>query len=207
MTFSCREASVWVISVCLQVEIQMKFGSKLKLQHKTKCMLEEVEAHCCSSKGGWTFICSVACVIAEGKTAALHQRRGRAQHLIYRASLSNVDTGAEHKLHLYSLHQVGPVDKGWLAEQVKINFSVLALQPREHVKPLQRAALPVWHTTESCQHCQVPQSPLLYSSPQGPRFRWQGTCCPTPQNVQWQSLGPQKPSSSVWNKSVWSCWR
>lgn len=112
MTFGCREASVWVISVCLQVEIQMKFGSKLKLQHKTKCMLEEVEAHCCSSKGGWTFICSVARVIAEGKTAALHQRRGRAQHLIYRASLSNVDTGAEHKLHLYSLHQVGPVDKG-----------------------------------------------------------------------------------------------
>lgn len=45
------------------------------------------------------------------------------------------------------------------------------------------------------------------SSPQGPRFRWQGTCCPTPQNVQWQSPGPQKPSSSVSNKSVWLCWR
>lgn len=48
---------------------------------------------------------------------------------------------------------------------------------------------------------------VFYSSPQGPRFRWQGTCCPTPRSVQWQSLGPQKPSSSVSNKSVWSCWR
>lgn len=49
---------------------------------------------------------------------------------------------------------------------------------------------------------QVSQCSSLYSSPQGPRSRWQGTCCPTPQNVQWQSLGPQKPSSSVLNRSV-----
>ena len=109
-------------------------------------MLEEVEAHCCSSKSSWTFICSVAPAIAEGKTAALHQRRGQARHLIYRAPLSNVDTGAEYKLHLYSMHQVGPVDKGWLAEQVKIHFSVLPLQTWVHVEtPSERCTACVTH--------------------------------------------------------------
>lgn len=62
-----------------------------------------------------------------------------------------------------------------------------------------------WAALQTWVH--VNRAAVFYSSPQGPRFRWQGTCCRTPRSVQWQSLGPQKRSFSVLNKSVWSCWR
>lgn len=48
---------------------------------------------------------------------------------------------------------------------------------------------------------------IVSCSPPAPRSRWRATCCPTLQSVQWQSLAPQKPSSSVSSRSAWSCWR
>lgn len=88
--------------------------------------------------------------------------------------------------------------KEWL---IKEYFAVFIVSISDHLAPMYERKLNPVNIVKSFK------STSLYSSPQGPRFRWQGTCCPTPQNVQWQSPGPQKPSSSVSNRSVWLCWR